>query len=157
VRQATAELSELSEYESRFSEYLEGLESAGALLEDLSFSLRDFADKLEFSPARLAEIDDRLAELSRLKRKYGGTLEAALEHMARSQDRLQQIESSDERERQLKANVATARGLYETRSKTSQERVALRKSLSRPLRKALLKSRWTTRDFKFLCPISFSL
>ena len=46
------------------------------MLEDLSFSLRDFADRLEFSPSRLAEIEDRLAELSRLKRKYGGSIEA---------------------------------------------------------------------------------
>jgi DNA repair protein RecN (Recombination protein N) len=138
VRQATAELSELSEYESRFSEYLEGLESAGALLEDLSFSLRDFADKLEFSPARLAEIDDRLAELSRLKRKYGGTLEAALEHMARSQDRLQQIESSDERERQLKANVDTARELYlSLAAKLHKERVRAAKKFEQAVEKGL--------------------
>jgi len=48
VRQATSELVELSEFEPRFAEYLEGLESARAVLEDLSFSLRDFADRLEF-------------------------------------------------------------------------------------------------------------
>jgi len=138
VRQATAELSELSEYESRFREYLEGLESAGALLEDLSFSLRDFADKLEFSPARLAEIDDRLAELSRLKRKYGGTLEAALEHMARSQDRLQQIESSDERERQLKADVANARELYlRVAAKLHKERGRAAKKFEQSVEKGL--------------------
>jgi len=138
VRQATAELSELSEYESRFREYLEGLESAGALLEDLSFSLRDFADKLEFSPARLAEIDDRLAELSRLKRKYGGTLEAALEHMARSQDRLQQIESSDERERQLKADVANARELYlRVAAKLHKERGRAAKKFEQSVEKSL--------------------
>ena len=57
VRQAAAELTELADFEPRFGEYLEGLESARALLEDLSFALRDFADKLEFSPARLAEIE----------------------------------------------------------------------------------------------------
>jgi DNA repair protein RecN (Recombination protein N) len=108
VKQATTELAELAEYEPPFKEYLEGLESARALLEDLSFSLRDFADKLEFSPARLAEIDDRLAELSRLKRKYGGSIETALEHLARSQDRLLQIESSDERERELKTELSNS-------------------------------------------------
>ncbi len=108
VRQATNELKELAEYAPAFSEYLEGLESARALLEDLSFSLRDFADKLEFSPARLADIEDRLTELSRLKRKYGGTLETALQHLARSQDRLLQIEMSDESEKQLKTDLAAA-------------------------------------------------
>ena len=53
VRQATKQIEELAEYESSFRDYLEGLESARAVLEDLAFSLRDFSDKLEFSPARL--------------------------------------------------------------------------------------------------------
>lgn len=112
VRQAASELKELSEYESRFNEYLDGLESARAVLEDLSFSLRDFIDKLEYSPARLAEIEDRLAELSRLKRKYGGSIDSALEHLARSQDKLAQIESSDEREKELRSKLAEAGQAY---------------------------------------------
>ena len=138
LRQAANELSELSEYESRFREYQEGLESARALLEDLSFTLRDFADKLEFSPARLSEIDDRLAELSRLKRKYGGTLEAALEHLARSQDRLQQIESSDEREKQLKSDFAAARERYLTLSnKLHKERVRVSKKFEQAVERGI--------------------
>ena len=40
-----------------FAAISKGLESARALLEDLAFSLRDFADRLEFSPERLAEIE----------------------------------------------------------------------------------------------------
>jgi len=116
IRQATNELTELAEYEAQFGEYLEGLESARALLEDLSFSLRDFSDKLEFSPVRLAEIEDRLAELSRLKRKYGGTIQNALEHLARSQDRLLQIETSDEREKQLQGELTAATETYLNRA-----------------------------------------
>jgi len=112
LRLTLKEIEELSEYDSGFREYLEGLESARALLEDLSFALRDFADKLEFSPARLATIEDRLAELSRLKRKYGGSIETALEHLAQSQDRLRQIETSDEREQQLTADLKAARQQY---------------------------------------------
>ncbi len=73
LRQTARRVEELAGYESRFREYLEGLETSRAMLEDLAFSLRDFADKLEFSPARLEEIENRLAELSRLKRKYGGS------------------------------------------------------------------------------------
>jgi DNA repair protein RecN (Recombination protein N) len=105
-------LTVLAEFESSFRDYLEGLESARAVLEDLAFSLRDFSDKLEFSPARLAEIEDRLAELSRLKRKYGGSIQSALEHLARSQDRLQQIEHSDEHTTKLIKQLAAARELY---------------------------------------------
>jgi DNA repair protein RecN (Recombination protein N) len=112
LRQTSQRLEQLSQFESRLKEHLEGLENARALIEDLAFSLRDFSDKLEFSPARLAEIDDRLAELSRLKRKYGGSIESALDHLARSQDRLSQIENSDEREKALRKSVETARAAY---------------------------------------------
>src|SRR5215213_6764045 len=112
LRQTLNDVEELGEYDSSFRDYLEGLESARAVLEDLSFALRDFADKLEFSPARLAMIEDRLAELSRLKRKYGGSIETALEHLAHAQDRLRQIETSDEREKQLTDELQTARKRY---------------------------------------------
>jgi DNA repair protein RecN (Recombination protein N) len=112
LRQSSQRLDELIEFESRFREFREGLETARAVLEELAFSLRDFSDKLEFSPVRLAEIDDRLAELSRLKRKYGGTIESALDHLARSQDRLSQIEHADEREKDLRARLSSAHDAY---------------------------------------------
>jgi DNA repair protein RecN (Recombination protein N) len=138
LRQATSELTELAEFESRFTEYLEGLESSRALLEDLSFSLRDFADKLEFSPARLAEIEDRLAELSRLKRKYGGSIETALEHLARAQDRLRTIESSDEREKELRARVTSALETYlELANKLHRERVRAAKKFEQAVEKGV--------------------
>src|SRR5262249_28150938 len=112
IGQAQRRVEELAEYDSRFRSYLDGLESARALLEDLAFSLRDFAERLEFSPARLAEVESRLAEVSRLKRKYGGSVESALEHLARSQDRLLQLERSDEREKELRRNLEDARASY---------------------------------------------
>ncbi|HEX8147033.1 MAG TPA: AAA family ATPase, partial [Pyrinomonadaceae bacterium] len=67
------QVEELSQYEASYKNYSEGLSTARAVLEDLSVSLRDFLDGLTFSPERLAEIEGRLAEIARLKRKYGGT------------------------------------------------------------------------------------
>jgi DNA repair protein RecN (Recombination protein N) len=138
LRQATSELIELAGFEPRFAEYLEGLESSRALLEDLSFSLRDYADKLEFSPSRLAEIEDRLAELSRLKRKYGGSIETALEHLARSQDRLRQIETSDEREKELKSALQRALDDYLSLSqKLHKERLRAAKKFEQAVEKGI--------------------
>ena len=132
LRQTARRVGELAEYDSKFGEYLEGLETSQALLEDLAFSLRNFADRLEFSPARLEEIESRLAELARLKRKYGGSIESALEHLARSQDRLRQIEHSDEREAQLRVELAAARALYLERArKLHNERTRSAKKFER--------------------------
>lgn len=138
LRQTSRRVEELAGYESKFREYLEGIETSRALLEDLAFSLRDFADKLEFSPARLEEIENRLAELTRLKRKYGGATESALEHLARSQDRLRLIERSDEREAQLRAELADARAAYVERArKLHQERVRSAKEFERAVERDL--------------------
>ncbi len=138
VRQSLKDIAELAEYDASFRDYLEGLESARALLEDLSFTLRDFADRLEFSPSRLAEIEDRLAELSRLKRKYGGSITAALEHQARAEDRLRQIETSDERERELSAALAVARERYlELAGKLHKERVRAAKKFELAVEKGI--------------------
>jgi DNA repair protein RecN (Recombination protein N) len=138
VRLTLKDVEELAEYESSFRDYVEGLESARAVLEDLSFSLRDFADRLEFSPSRLAEIEDRLAEISRLKRKYGGSIAASLEHLARSEDRLRQIETSDERGRELNAELAAARERYlDLARKLHKERVRAAKKFEQAVEKGI--------------------
>jgi DNA repair protein RecN (Recombination protein N) len=138
IRQAARRVEELSEYESSFRPYLEGLESARALIEDLAFSLRDFADKLEFSPERLAEIEQRLAEISRLTRKYGGSIESALEHLARSQDRLRHVERADERESELRAELRGARLVYLTAARKAHgERVRAAKKFERAVERDL--------------------
>lgn len=138
VRQAMKRVEELSAYESSFSGYAEGLESARALIEDLAFALRDFADGLEYSPERLAEIEGRLAEISRLKRKYGGRIESAIEHLARARDRLQQIERSDELERELRAELESAQAAYlESALALSRERARAAKKFERDVRREL--------------------
>ena len=138
IRQTSRRVDDLAEYDSRFKDYREGLENARALLEDLAFALRDFGDGLEFSPARLAEIENRLAELSRLKRKYGGSIESALEHLARSQDRLRRIERSDERRDELRTQLAEARGAYlDLARKLHRERVRATKRFERAIEAGL--------------------
>jgi DNA repair protein RecN (Recombination protein N) len=138
MRQAMKRVAELAEYESTFAEYREGLEAASAVLEDLAFSLRDFSDKLEFSPARLAEIEDRLVEISRLKRKYGGSIESSLEHLARSEDRLRQVEHSAEREIQLKTELASERANYlEQAGKLHTDRMRAAKKFEQAVERGL--------------------
>jgi DNA repair protein RecN (Recombination protein N) len=140
LRQAMKRVAELAEYESTFADYREGLEAASAVLEDLAFSLRSFSDKLEFSPARLAEIEDRIVEISRLKRKYGGSIESSLEHLARSEDRLRQVEHSAERELQMRAELSSARVNYlERAGKLHTERVRAAKKFEQAVERGLVE------------------
>lgn len=112
LEKAARKIVELAEYESVFREYTEGLQTAQAVLEDLAMSVRDFRNRLEFSPERLMEIENRLAEISRLKRKYGGTVETVLAHYAESEERLKNIETAEFREEELRKQLKTARGEY---------------------------------------------
>ena len=74
---------ELAAIDPRFAPYLDARDGIKAQLEDLAFTLRDFADGIDASPGRLQEVEDRLALIERLKRKHGGTLEDAIAHRDR--------------------------------------------------------------------------
>src|SRR5688572_10710220 len=76
-------VSELAAIDPRFAPYLEARDGIKAQLEDLAFTLRDFADGIDASPGRLQQVEDRLALIERLKRKHGGTLEDAIAHRDR--------------------------------------------------------------------------
>ena len=114
LERALKKIEELSEYDSRFTGYIEGLKTAEAVIGDLAITLRDFSSHLEFSPERLDEIETRLAEITRLKRKYGETIEAVLHHLAESKDRLDAVETSEVREAELQKELAKARAAYVT-------------------------------------------
>ncbi len=112
LEKAARKIVELAEYESTFREYTDGLKTAQAVLEDLAISVRDFRNRLEFSPERLMEIENRLAEISRLKRKYGGTTESVLAHFTESEERLKNIETAELREEELRKQLKKAREDY---------------------------------------------
>jgi DNA repair protein RecN (Recombination protein N) len=112
LEKAARKIEELAEYEPKFAEYMESVKTAQAVLEDLSISVRDFRGHLEFSPERLAEIDDRLAEIARLKRKYGGTVESVLAHLSDSAERLENIETAEWREAELRKKLLELRAGY---------------------------------------------
>ena len=75
IRAATRQVEELSRFDETFRESVASLESARITVEDIGATLRDYAEGIEASPERLSEVEDRLAALDRLKRKYGPKLE----------------------------------------------------------------------------------
>ncbi|HEV7643384.1 MAG TPA: DNA repair protein RecN [Pyrinomonadaceae bacterium] len=112
LEKAARRIAELSEFEPKFAEHKENLTTAKALVEDLAFLLRDYRNSLEFSPERLEEIETRLAEISRLKRKYGATVAEVLLHLQESEERLDTIETAELRAEELRARAQKLRGDY---------------------------------------------
>lgn len=109
---AERKVTELAEFEPRFRDHAEGVSSARAVVDDLAIALRDFSSHLEFSPERLDEIEIRLVEIGRLKRKYGDSIDAVLEHLRASDERLQNIETAEFREEELRKQMAAKRAEY---------------------------------------------
>src|SRR5688500_10922499 len=66
---------ELAAIDPQFASYLDARDGIKSQLEDLAFFLRSYADGVDASPARLQQVEERLALLDRLKRKHGGRLE----------------------------------------------------------------------------------
>lgn len=132
------QIAELSNYESNYRNYAEGISTARAVLEDLALTLRGFGESLHYSPARLAEVENRLAEIARLKRKYGGTIDAALEHLARARERLQVLEHSDERAGEIAKELRRARDAYlDAAISLHRERAKAAKEFRRGVEKSL--------------------
>ena len=109
---ASRNVGELGEYETSFKEHSDILTGVRATLEDVAFVIRDFRGHLEFSPERLEEIDNRLAEIWRLKRKYGGSVETVLDHLSDAEGRLENIETAEFREKELRQKIEEFRAEY---------------------------------------------
>ena len=108
LRAALRNVEELARYDARFTESVQQLASARAIVGDIGSALRDYAEGIDASPERLAEIEDRLALLDRLKRKYGKTV---VEVIAFGEDvvrKLSEVEDRDELLKTLRGTVDQA-------------------------------------------------
>ena len=112
LRAAQKHIEELARYEPKFLEALAALESARISVEDVGATLRDYAGGIQASPERLAEIEERLALLDRLKRKYGPTLEQTIAFGEDIRRKLSEMENKDQVLLELRAVLAVAAQEY---------------------------------------------
>jgi len=112
LRAALRNIEELARYDSRFNEAAQQLASARATVGDVAASLRDYAEGINSSPERLAEIEDRLALLDRLKRKYGATIQEVVSFGEEVARKLAEVEDREGILKQLKAELDAAAAAY---------------------------------------------
>ena len=132
IRAAARHLEELARYDGSFRESLAALEQARIAVEDLGATLRDYAAHVEASPERLAEIEDRLALLDRLKRKYGATLAQVIAFGEEAARKLNEVENRDVVLADLNKDLALAAEKYLAAARTlSRLRYAAAKQLEK--------------------------
>ena len=114
---------DLAALDGRFGPYLDARTTVKSQLEDLAFFLRSYSAAIEASPARLQDVEDRLALLERLKKKHGPTLDDVIGRREGLRRELHEIEHATERAAALDAALDRARSAYvEAATALSQKR-----------------------------------
>ena len=147
LRAAQKQIEELARYEPRFQDALATLENARIGVEDVGASVRDYAGGIQASPERLAEVEDRLALIDRLKRKYGPALEDVLSFGADVTRKLSEIDNKDQILQELRSELERATGNYlQAARNLSQQRHAsalkLEKLVEAEINDLAMKSRF---------------
>src|SRR5437016_1926300 len=129
---ARKHLEELARFDPKFQEALTSLLTARAAVEDVSGTLRDYAENIDASPERLAQVEDRLALLDRLKRKYGAAVDDVITYGDEVTRKLNELENREETMMALKKQLAASAEAYLSAARSlSKKRYAAAKELQK--------------------------
>jgi DNA repair protein RecN (Recombination protein N) len=135
---ALSSLEEVSAIDPTLRPVTEDLRTALYQVEEAARTLGDYASRVEFDPVRLAEIEERLAELSTLKRKYGATVEDILTHRDSLAKELESLQHQAENIDALHTEIGvTERQVREQALDLSQRRMAVGETLAQAVEREL--------------------
>jgi DNA repair protein RecN (Recombination protein N) len=112
VRAALKKLDDLCRIDTSLSPALETLKSAAIGVDDASFAIRDYLDRLEADPDRLENVESRLALIDKLKRKYGSSLDVVLAFLDNVREQITAVETAGERKAKLEVELAQSSEAY---------------------------------------------
>jgi DNA repair protein RecN (Recombination protein N) len=129
---------ELAAIDERFAPHVAARDAIKPALEDLAYFLRSYAANIDASPARLQEIEDRLAALERLKKKHGPTLADVISKSDALRRDLDLLAHGSERSAELDRALTIARdGFLKCGEQLSARRQSAAPVFSRTLEKSL--------------------
>ena len=125
---------ELAALDARFAAYVEQRDELKSRLEDLAFFLRGYARELDAAPDRLQAVEDRLAAIERLKKKYGPSLADVLARQAALKQELAELGATEERAEALERRERETRDAFQNAARALTAR---REAAARMLGRAL--------------------
>lgn len=144
-----AKVKEMSLLDPRLSETLNLLESSLPLIEDAAISLRDFKNKYDLEPERLAEIEDRIELIKSLERKYGEGEESIMRHRDEAEKEIKRIELTDERLNSIEAGLSGKEDmLFKTALALSEKRKNAAKIIEELVRKEMKELAFIDAEFR---------
>lgn len=132
IRAARKRVEELARIDAKLESLLEPMASSEAQLEDVSFELRDYLGGLEADPARLEQVENRLAAIDKLKRKYGTTVDEVIAFYDTTRQQLDTAENLEVRRAECKAKVDQLAALYRS---SAEKLTGLRQDAARKIEK----------------------
>ncbi len=96
LKRASRLLEDLKRVDGRCDDLLQQLQTAKITTEDVAFSLREYASRVEVNPRRLEWVENRMAEIARLKKKYGSSLREVLSFYKNGKAELESLQGADE-------------------------------------------------------------
>ena len=131
-------LKELANIDGGLNNAVELLHSSLAQLEEATSILRHYTNRVQFDPASLEQLEDRLAEISRLKRKYNGSVEDILAIRERLEGELKALDRGVEEIPVLERAFEDARrSAWQFAESLSLERMRLAKKFKKEMEKEL--------------------
>ena len=131
-------LGELAAIDDRFVSYMEARDAVKSQLEELAYFLRSYSADIDASPARLQDVEDRLAVLERVKKKHGPALGDVLNRREQLRRELHEIEHATERAAELESALSAAANAYLSAARAlSERRQRFAAEFSRALEKSL--------------------
>ena len=131
-------LRELVSIDQQLKPILELIESATIQLQEAATALRRYAGRVHFDPRALEQLEDRLAVIQRLKRKYNTGVEEILRRKDEIESMLASLEQDEEQIAALETESAQARAAaWDFATKLSVERQRAAKKLKREMEKEL--------------------
>lgn len=145
LNNAQVTLQENRDYDPFLAEKADELTNYFYNIEEISFQLRDYKDQLQYDQGRLNEIESRLDEINRLKRKYGSTVDDMIDYQLKVEEELDQIKNKDshlsslksEMDEALKDALVEAKELHELRKRAA---ISLEKDIQLELKDLYLKN-----------------
>jgi DNA repair protein RecN (Recombination protein N) len=108
LNQASQAITGLGKHDPSVSGLGEQVESAVAQSDDLARALRGYRDSIDHNPGRLAEVDERIDLMYRLKRKYGESIAEVLKYGESAKEQLAGITHGKERIEELTKQEAAS-------------------------------------------------
>ncbi len=122
LKTAIGQLEAIGSFDESFADCVQNLETARAIVDDAAFEVSNYLDKLEAQPERQEQIEERLALIEKLKRKYGATLDDVIRYGEKVGNELEALEAGEATPAALEEQLGAAGDAYRAQATALSKR-----------------------------------